>query len=237
MTSDERVDHAGLEVPAGAVAQLRDRRVDRHRLPVDAVRRHRVEGVACQDDPRAERDVVPGQPHRVAGAVPVLVAGDHDRAGAGQGGHRLHDPCAQLRVATHDLPLVVGERAGLVEDRGGNRDLADVVQSRGDTDVAQRHVGQLVPAPDLLGHPDQRLGVVARVLVLRLECVRKRAHRRQERLLELIDQRAVVDGEQRLVGDPGSIRSSRELGGPRRRPRWTMSAARFPARSPIGTSV
>ena len=160
-----------------------------------------MEGVAGQDDARPQRDVVAGEALRVAGAVPVLVAGEHDRARAGQGGHRLHDPRAVLWVPAHDRPLLVGERTGLVEDPRRNADLADVMERRGDADVAQGDVAQIQPAADLLGHPDERLGVVAGVLVLGLERVRQRPHRGQERRLELVDERAVVDGEQRLIGD------------------------------------
>jgi hypothetical protein len=36
-------------------------------------------------------------------------------------------------VATYELPLLLVEGAALVEDRGGDRGLADVVQSRGET--------------------------------------------------------------------------------------------------------
>ena len=38
------------------------------------------------------------------------------------------DPLADQRVAAHERPLVLVELAGLVEDRVGNRSLADVVE-------------------------------------------------------------------------------------------------------------
>ena len=37
---------------------------------------------------------------------------------------------AKRRMLTHHLPLVVGQRAGLAQDRVWHRDLADVVEQR-----------------------------------------------------------------------------------------------------------
>ena len=74
----ERVDDRGVELLAGAAAQLGQRVFDRVRGAVDAVGHHRVEGVADGDDAGAERDVLAGEAVGVAGAVPALVAGAHD---------------------------------------------------------------------------------------------------------------------------------------------------------------
>ena len=67
----------------------------------------------------------------------------------------------------------------------GHADLADVVQGGRDRDVAQLRAGHGQPAGDVRRQADQRLGVVARVLVLRPERGAERGDGRQERLLEL----------------------------------------------------
>src|SRR5205807_4540612 len=72
---EQRVDHVRVEVRPAAPHELRLRLLERQRLPVRPVGRHRVEGVAAADDARAERDVLAGEPVRIAAAVPSLVAG------------------------------------------------------------------------------------------------------------------------------------------------------------------
>ena len=119
----------GVEVPAALGGDLGERVVDRPRVLVGARRGQRVEHVADRADAADERDVLAGEAGRVAAAVPALVVGAGDdlahlherRARAGE------QVGADRRVALHDLPLGVGERARLAEDRVGDRDLADVV--------------------------------------------------------------------------------------------------------------
>ena len=64
--------------------QLGDRRVERQRLAVGAVGRHRVERVAARDDARGERDRLAGEAVRIAAAVVVLVRGADDGADAAE---------------------------------------------------------------------------------------------------------------------------------------------------------
>ena len=122
-------------VPAPG-AQLPQRGRRRHAAAVGTVGDHRVVGVAHGDDARAERDLVAGLRRvGVAAAVGPLVARADERGDAGQAGRGLEDPLADQRVAAHERPLVAVERAGLVEDRVRDRELADVVQGGGDAHV------------------------------------------------------------------------------------------------------
>ena len=79
----------------------------------------------------AARDLLAGQPARVAAAVPALVVGVHDL------GHRpvavdpAHDPRAVLGVALDHLPLLVGQPRVGQQDRVREGELADVVQQPG----------------------------------------------------------------------------------------------------------
>src|SRR5439155_6689343 len=68
-----RRHHAGSELVPAAAPELGDRVAGASGGAIDAVRGHRIEGVGHQDDPRAQRDVLTGQPQRIAGAVPPLV--------------------------------------------------------------------------------------------------------------------------------------------------------------------
>src|SRR5204863_5813112 len=75
----ERRDDGWVELTPGVAAQLFDRHAERQRLPIAAVGRHRVEGVAAHDDPRGPRNLLPGEMIRVAGSVPALVTRADDR--------------------------------------------------------------------------------------------------------------------------------------------------------------
>jgi hypothetical protein len=95
------------------------------RLPVGAVGGHRVVGVADEDDPRAERNLFAGEALGIAAPVEALVLVAHERQDVAQELDRGQDALAHDGVALDDGPLLVGEGAVLVEDRLGDRDLAD----------------------------------------------------------------------------------------------------------------
>jgi hypothetical protein len=116
---------------AGVDAQLCDRGLARQRRAVGPRGRHRVVRIRDGDDPGGERDRLADQAVGVAGAVDALVGGAHDLADVAQvAADAVEHALADDRVLAHDHPLVVGQRAGLVEDllRGG--ELADVVHQR-----------------------------------------------------------------------------------------------------------
>src|SRR5581483_11583462 len=73
--AQEHVDHLRVELRPRALAQPPARLVHREALPVRPVGRHRVEGVADEDDPRLDRNLVAGLAVGIAVAVPALVAG------------------------------------------------------------------------------------------------------------------------------------------------------------------
>ena len=138
-TATQRVDDVGRELRAGVGVQLGDRDLERQRLAVRAVGRHRVEGVAGGDDAGGDRDRLAGQAVGIAAAVPALVRGADDDADAGeQAADLLQHPLALDGVGLHDRPLLVVERAGLVDDLVGHGDLADVVQQRAHLGLALR---------------------------------------------------------------------------------------------------
>jgi hypothetical protein len=97
---------------------------------VAAVVDHRVVGVGAADDPRLERDVVAGDAVGVAAAVPPLVGRAHRRAEVLEARGHAEDLLALDRVAAHDVALEVVQRAVVVEDRGVDRQLSDVVEDR-----------------------------------------------------------------------------------------------------------
>ena len=105
---------------------------------VGAVARHRVVRVADEDDPRLERDLLAGEPVRIAGAVPALVAVAHDRADLLEPVDRSDDPLAELGMGLDDQPLRLGQATGLREDLARDADLADVVEERSELEPLQR---------------------------------------------------------------------------------------------------
>ena len=144
------------------------RRPRRARVPpraVGAVGGHRVERVGDEDDPRAERDVLARQAVRVAAAVPGLVVVADPRVDR-RDAEALEQPVADLgMLAQHDQLLVV-ERAGLLQDAVGDRDLAEVVQQAGEPQLLDRLVVEAQRAGDALDEPADRLRVRAGVGVL-----------------------------------------------------------------------
>ncbi len=138
MHLDERIHDDRVELAAGAALQLGQRVVERERAPVGPRAGHRLQRVAGGDDPRAERDLVAGEAVGVALAVPALVAGAHERRDGLQRRRRADDALPDDGVLLDDRPLVVVQRAGLVQDGRGHRDLADVVQLAGAAQVLQR---------------------------------------------------------------------------------------------------
>ena len=125
------LDQLRVELGSGAAAQLLERVLGADRVAVGAALGHRLVGVADEDDPRAERDLLACEPVRIAVAVPALVARADQRRDRCHRRRRRQDPLADRRVGHHQRPLVVVERPDLVQDAVGDRDLADVVELRG----------------------------------------------------------------------------------------------------------
>ena len=96
---------------------------------------------------------------------------DDDADAREQAADLLQHPLALDRVGLHDRPLVVVERAGLVDDLVGHRDLADVVQQRAHLGLAPHVLADAELVGDLDRQLDDVLGVVAGVLVVLLEQV------------------------------------------------------------------
>ena len=126
--AEERVDDLGRELGAPAVANLGGGLGDRQRALIRPLGRHRVPGVGEPRDRRLERDAVAGEARGIAGAVPALVVVADDRHGAVQAPELADDPRALVRMALHELVLLVGETAGLAEDGVRDGELADVVE-------------------------------------------------------------------------------------------------------------
>src|SRR6266511_4190572 len=112
----ERLSHRRVELGAGAGHDLLEGPLVGHRAPVGPVGGHGVEGVADREDARAQRDLLAAQAGGIAASVPALVVGAddlHRRSERLDAGHHLHP---DLRVHPHDQPLLLVERAGLVQD-------------------------------------------------------------------------------------------------------------------------
>ena len=192
--------------------QLRLGVLARHARAVRPVGHHRVERVADGDDPRAERDRLAGEPVGVAAAVPALVAGAHERGDGAQRGHREQEALADERVAAHELPLGVVERAGLAQDRLRQPDLADVVQLGAVEQLGQRLLRHAEPAADGDGElPDVEDVVVQLGLALVQHAdehvARLAARRLRARVLARVH--ALVGEAQRDVGAVGLRRQER----------------------------
>ena len=88
-----------------------------------------MERVAHEHDARPERDLVSRHLIGIAGAVETFVTGADDAADLLHRGGGVQDPLTDDRVPLHVLPLRVIEGAGLVQDRVGDRNLAEIVEA------------------------------------------------------------------------------------------------------------
>lgn len=81
----------------------------------------------------------------------MVVQADIHHQGADLAAIEQH-PRAVLRMPANQAELLVGELAGLVQDRIGHRHLADVVQQSGQPRLAYQRVGQF----ELAGEGDHQ---------------------------------------------------------------------------------
>ena len=198
---EQRRGDGGVELGAGAAAQLVEGDLARERAAVGAVAVERVPGVAGEDDARRERDRVADEPVRVAVAVPALVLVAHGAGDGLQAGDGREDALADHRVLAHEHPLRGVERAGLVEERVGDADLADVVE-QGDGG----ELGHLLAAQAEAGADGDRevvhgVGVLAGVAVAGLEGRGERLDDRAHRLrgAAALALEVAQDGDERVV--------------------------------------
>ena len=159
----ERLHHGGVELRPGAGAELRERLLDR------SSRRGRGGCVVIASNAshtatmRAPSGIAsPASAVRVAGAVPVLVARAHELRDRQQRGRGAQDALADDRVLAHEGPLLVGQRAGLVQDLVRDRHLADVVQLGRAHDLVQLLGEQRQPRADAHRELRDALQVVRR---------------------------------------------------------------------------
>ena len=147
---------------AAAALDLGDGLVDRPGRLVGALVGERVEDVGDGDDPADQRDPLPHDSARVAGAVPALVVVERDLLRHLQDGEGAlaEDLGAHLGVLLHHLPLGGGQLARLEEDLVGDADLADVVQRRGAPEQRGLVLAEAEAAGDQRGGPANALGVL-----------------------------------------------------------------------------
>jgi len=109
--------------------------------------------------------------------------------------HLANEIGADGRVGVHDVPLVVCERARLLQDAVGHPDLADVVQQRDLLELEQRFGAQLKPSTDREGEVDDAVGVVAGVAVAGSEGRHQRADQlgRHSRALMLLSELLLLE--------------------------------------------
>src|SRR3984893_1144360 len=127
---EKGIEEVGVEMLCPSPYHGGDGLLDRERRAVHPVIRERVEDVRNGHDPAFDRDCLLHEPGRVALAVPPLVMRERDHRSERQdGGVRiLQELVAHERMPLHHRTLIGSGWAGLLQDRIGNADLADVVQ-------------------------------------------------------------------------------------------------------------
>src|SRR3954447_17963140 len=140
-SDEESSDHAGIELRAGAAAQLCTRLIHAQSRAVDTVRCHGLVRIRRGKDSRLEGNLLAYEPRRVAAAVLAFVVGEDPAADVLEVA-TAEDVGADLGMAAHLHPLLFGQRSGLAKDGVGKAHLADVVQLAGDLDTPD------VPGPE-----------------------------------------------------------------------------------------
>src|SRR3954471_6822464 len=130
------------ELSAGRGPKLLERLCGGPRSPVDPGREHRVEGIRDVDDARTERDLLPGQPVGIAGAVEALMVVPDGGDRVVQEAEPVDDAGPLLCVALHERPLVRRQARRLQENRVRDRELADVMEEGGMPEQVELHLRQ-----------------------------------------------------------------------------------------------
>ena len=129
---------------------------------------------------RASSGSLGAEPIRVAAPVDALVVGAHPLGDVGEAGVQ-QDAGTDLGVAPHLLPLHVAQRAGLVEDRVGDPELAEIVQDAGGVD-ALHPLGGESAAPRSRARTRRTARMLARAPVAHVEGLRQEHRGRQPQL-------------------------------------------------------
>ena len=133
-----------------------DRLVARQATAVGPVGGQRLVDVGHGECPAHRGEPIPGQAEVVALPVEPLVMRGRDAHDPRKRGHPLENPLGVRRMHPHLGALPLGEPVGLVQDQGGDAQLADVVQQAGAAKVPQLHFAKVQPPADghrQLGHP------------------------------------------------------------------------------------
>ena len=128
-----------------------------------------MEGVCAEDDAAGERYLVAGEPVRIAAAIPALVRVANHARDRSHLGHRAQHALPDHGVLADDVPLVVVQRARLVQDLRRHRELADVMQLGGRRKTVELLVAEAEPRPDRLAQRHDVLRVRGGFAVARLE--------------------------------------------------------------------
>ena len=124
------IDAPHVEVRAGFTAQDFANAIGRHAPPIRAIGRERVDDVGNGKDAGGRRKIRSGEAEAIALPVDPLVVVRGIHGEVLEAGDSLEHAQRVSRVSPDDRPLVRIERAGLIEDAVGDRQLAQVVQQR-----------------------------------------------------------------------------------------------------------
>ena len=182
---NERVHDGRVVIAARKALDLGERLILAACWAVRPLGEHRFEGDRNGEDARRERDLVANERIRVAGAIPALVRVTNDRHHAAQEPDRLEDARAKERVLLHDLFFFGRQRSGLRQDCGGHAYLAERVEERCVTQIAQLVLAHLETLP----HRDRVRRDLALVILAIVVARDDRGHERRDgrevRLIEL----------------------------------------------------
>src|SRR5713101_7093551 len=124
---DEDRYQVGVEQSSGAELQVLADFVAGAGGVIGTHRGQRVVNVGDRQQAPLDRDVLALERVRIAGAVPALVVEEKVGDGGLQVADLAQDAGAGGRVLLHGLPFGGGERTGLVQDRVGDDDFAEVM--------------------------------------------------------------------------------------------------------------
>ena len=178
----ERVDDGRVELGAATAEELSAGELDTLRRLVGTATHDHLERIGGRDDVGLYRHEVAAKLVGVSLAVVVFVMGAHDRHEVAERLDRVDDRRTEDRMRAHDHPLVLGQGGGLIQDRVGYPDLADVVKERAElhsADLIGREIHLLGDAPRERGNAG---GVAPRVRIASVDRRRERANGRQVEL-------------------------------------------------------
>ena len=174
---EKGANHDGVELGTGALDQLLARGPDADRFAIRAHGGHDLVGIGDGDDATGERDLLAGEPARIAATIEAFVVLFHrERPRPEPRPEWPDEPSTFIGMTPDAVHLSVGKPRRFGEDFGRHHELADVVEERRPTQPRAVGGSELHLVGDEVGENAHPLGMTARLAIVDAQCGNELEH-------------------------------------------------------------